>query len=99
MAYRYRAVAGTQLFDDRALGRRPAAHCPLVGFAWGYRQDSHGELHLSPLRLLGPADWNGHRPYLAERYPTWTFDDGSPLARHPGTPRTGGEKIIADGGT
>ncbi|MDW5322356.1 hypothetical protein [Plantactinospora sp. KLBMP9567] len=53
---------------------------PLVGFAWGYHQDSRGELHLSPLHLLGPADWNGHRPYLAEQYPTWRFGDGDPLA-------------------
>ncbi|MET0740543.1 MAG: hypothetical protein ABWZ26_03205 [Candidatus Nanopelagicales bacterium] len=39
---------------------------PLVGFAWGYDQDSEDRLHLAPVRLLGPADWDGHRPYLAE---------------------------------
>ncbi|PTA47856.1 hypothetical protein [Micromonospora sp. RP3T] len=53
---------------------------PLVGFAWGYEQDAEDRLHLSQARLLRPADWDGHRGYLAERYPTWTFSDGSPLA-------------------
>ena len=53
---------------------------PLVGFAWGYRQRSLTEgLQLSSLRLLGPADWNGHRLYMGERYPAWTFDDGKQL--------------------
>lgn len=53
---------------------------PLVGFAWGYSQDQEDRLQLSPVRLLGPHDWDGHRPYLTERYPTWKFGDGSPLA-------------------
>jgi hypothetical protein len=53
---------------------------PLAGFAWGYCQDSRADgLRLSPLRLLGPADWDGHRSYLAERYPAWTFDEGRHL--------------------
>jgi hypothetical protein len=50
---------------------------PLVGFAWGYRQHSLTEgLQMAPLRLLGPNDWNGHRSYMAERFPAWTFDEG-----------------------
>ncbi|MEO3742879.1 hypothetical protein [Plantactinospora sp. B5E13] len=53
---------------------------PLVGFSWGYRQDPEEPPRLSPLRLLGPTDWDSHRAYLAERYPTWTFGEGSPLA-------------------
>jgi hypothetical protein len=53
---------------------------PLVAFAWGYNQDPDDQLHLSPVRLLGPADWDGHRPYMAEKYPTWKFGDGSSLA-------------------
>ncbi|WP_141725401.1 hypothetical protein [Micromonospora pallida] len=53
---------------------------PLAGFAWGYNQDPENRLQLSPVRLLGPADWDSHRSYLAERYPTWRFSDGSPLA-------------------
>lgn len=54
---------------------------PLVGFSWGYRQHSSTEgLRLSPLRLLGPADWDGHRSYLAQRYPAWTFGEGEYLA-------------------
>jgi hypothetical protein len=53
---------------------------PLVGFAWGYDQDSEDRLQLSPVRLLGPADWNSHRHYMAKRYPAWKFSDGGPLA-------------------
>lgn len=54
---------------------------PLIGFAWGYRQRSLAEdLSLSPLRLLDPADWEDHRPYLAEQFPAWTFDQGERLA-------------------
>jgi hypothetical protein len=53
---------------------------PLAGFSWGFEQDSEDRLQLSPVRLLGPEDWNGHRDYLAEQYPTWRFGDGSPLA-------------------
>jgi len=50
---------------------------PLVGFAWGYQQDSLAEgLRLSPVRLLGPADWDGHRSYMTGRFPGWTFEDG-----------------------
>ena len=60
--------------DDRRLV------LPLVGFAWGYTQDSEDRLDLSPVRWLGPVDWDAHRPYLAERYPTWTFGDGSRIA-------------------
>ncbi|GIG92176.1 hypothetical protein [Plantactinospora endophytica] len=59
----------------------PRLVVPLVGFAWGYQQDLDDGLHLSPVRRLGPADWDGHRPYLADRYPTWRFDEGGPLAR------------------
>ncbi|MEV4626820.1 hypothetical protein AB0J90_11095 [Micromonospora sp. NPDC049523] len=60
----------------------PTLVVPLVGFAWGYGydRDPQDQPYLSPVRLLGPADWDGHRPYLAERYPAWKFDDGSPLA-------------------
>jgi hypothetical protein len=53
---------------------------PLVGFAWGSDQDPKDRLQLSQVRLLGPADWDSHRPYMAERYPTWKFSDGGPLA-------------------
>ncbi|WP_422769784.1 hypothetical protein ACN28C_24035 [Plantactinospora sp. WMMC1484] len=53
---------------------------PLVGFAWGYEQDAEDRLRVSPVRSLGPADWDGHRGYMAERYPTWRFGDGGPLA-------------------
>ncbi|GAB3979349.1 hypothetical protein V1634_16675 [Plantactinospora veratri] len=53
---------------------------PLVGFTWGYDQDPEDRLQLSPVRLLGPSDWDGHRRYLTERYPSWRFGDGSPLA-------------------
>jgi hypothetical protein len=54
---------------------------PLAGFSWGYRQQSSTEgLQLSPLRLLGPADWNDHRSYLTRKYPAWTFDKDGQLA-------------------
>jgi hypothetical protein len=53
---------------------------PLVGFSWGYRQQSSTEgLRLSPPRLLGPAAWDSHRSYLANRHPSWTFDKGDHL--------------------
>jgi hypothetical protein len=52
---------------------------PLVGFTWGYDQDATDRLRLSPVRLLGPQDWESHRPYLAERYPTWKFSAGNSL--------------------
>ncbi|MGH3318012.1 MAG: hypothetical protein ACRDO0_17865 [Nocardioidaceae bacterium] len=56
---------------------------PLVGFAWGYDQDSLGEgLRLSPLRLLGPTDWDSHRSSLAGRFPAWTFDEGGHSTGH-----------------
>ncbi len=56
---------------------------PLAGFAWGFQQDSQTEgLRISPLRVLGPADWDGHRSYLAERYPGWKYDEGGHFARH-----------------
>ena len=48
---------------------------PLAGFAWGYTQSAlTEEVKLSPVRLLGPGDWDGHRPYMAERFPAWRFD-------------------------
>ncbi|MFY1696440.1 MULTISPECIES: hypothetical protein [unclassified Solwaraspora] len=53
---------------------------PLVGFAWGYEQDPQDRLRLLQLRLLGPADWDSHRPYMIEKYPAWKFSDGNPLA-------------------
>jgi hypothetical protein len=53
---------------------------PLAGFAWGYTQQSlDAEAHLLAVRLLGPADWDSHRPYMAARFPTWKFDEGSRL--------------------
>ncbi len=60
---------------------------PLAGFAWGYHQDSLTEgLRLSPPRLLGPVDWDGHRPYLAEKFPAWAFDEGGKLRTAGGAP-------------
>lgn len=53
---------------------------PLVGFSWGFDQDPKDRLQLSQVRLLGPQDWEGHRPYMAASYPAWKFSDGSPLA-------------------
>lgn len=56
---------------------------PLVGFAWGYHQESlAGDLQISPLRLLGPADWDGHRSYMTDKFPAWAFDEGGHFAGH-----------------
>jgi hypothetical protein len=61
----------------------PRLVVPLVGFAWGYSQQSlTGGLRLSPVELLGSADWDGHRSYLAENYPAWTFGEGEHLTSH-----------------
>jgi hypothetical protein len=48
----------------------------LLGFSWGFRiRDS--EIEIAQLRLLEPADWEGHRDYLRDAFPRWTFRSGS----------------------
>lgn len=54
---------------------------PLAGFAWGYEQQSRTDgLRIAPPRLLGPADWNGHRSYLTQNFPAWKFDEDGHFA-------------------
>jgi hypothetical protein len=60
---------------------------PLAGFAWGYHQVSHDhEVHLSTVRLLGSAEWDGHRPYMSSAFPGWRFHQGGQFT----TQRDGG---------
>lgn len=58
---------------DIARSRRLAA---LTGFGWGYRLTA-GRADPLPIVPVGPDRWRAHQPVLAERYPSWTFLDGT----------------------
>lgn len=45
----------------------------LCGFSWGYRLRG-GQPEPTPLATLEPPSWEPSLAFLAEKYPTWTFE-------------------------
>ncbi len=44
----------------------------VLGFSWGFRKRG-GEIAILRPEELGSEDWDRHRDYLQETYPTWVF--------------------------
>lgn len=46
---------------------------PVVGFRWGYHEDVQTGVAVTPLRSVGPQEWNDARPWLQRECPAFTF--------------------------
>jgi hypothetical protein len=71
-AHTFLCGLGGRLLEQTEEGRRELR--ALLGFEWGFSKRGE-KIDLRGLRPLPAEDWNGHLPYLHERFstPRWTF--------------------------
>jgi len=73
-AHSFLCGLGGELHDLRHEARA------ILGFSWGFSKRGAEFQFLGP-EALEPANWDGHRDYLEETFPGWTFAPG--LHQHP----------------
>ena len=56
---------------DAVVSRRSR---PCLGLRWGYATQAGSASELLAPSALGPSDWRGSLPVLAEHFPDWSFD-------------------------
>ena len=69
LAHTFLCGLGGELLEFRYEARA------ILGFSWGCRKRG-AEIGFLDLVALPPEGWDSHRPYLAERFPKWTFPPG-----------------------
>jgi hypothetical protein len=69
LAHTFLCGLGGELLEFRHEARA------VLGFSWGCRKRGP-EIEFLDLQTLPPASWDGHRAYLASRFPAWTFPPG-----------------------
>lgn len=69
LAHSFLCGLGGELLEFRHEARA------VLGFSWGCRKRGP-EIELLDPEPLPPEAWDGHRDYLARRFPVWTFAPG-----------------------